>query len=651
MEQASKMVRSKTLAAPFVLLLAGAFALLALTVGWLVWRQAQISREGRRLNNLLKETLTLNERLRFGSSRQAELVRRFVESGDDRLWRQFDQLHFELSQQQTQYLKLDIGLLERRIVSHIGEARAQLEWASEQAAESVRGGKPSAAREALALLPARQAELDNLFRQLNTLQVRKVGEAWDRSAAGIADLFAVAVGAVVAFLVTLAGFAYLLRQRIQRPVQSLLETAVAIRGGELSARAPVHYEDEIGRLARELGSMAESLEGSYHQLEHKVEERTRELRELQEQLVQTEKLSAIGQLVSGVAHELNNPLTTVIGYAELGIQASSPDTDLHDFFAHILDQGDRCRRIVADLLQFARQRPTSRAEVRLNDVVGAALRLKGFEARNRKLRVVEELDPADPRVYADGFKIQQVVLALLNNAVDAILESGTSAGTIWIRTQGGPREATLEVRDNGGGIAEPSRVFEPFYTTKEPGKGTGLGLSIAYGIVQEHGGTIQAANWEDGARLFVALPTTAQPGDTPREEVAASAPTATRGRVLVVDDEMALVNLARAFLGQMGLEVAGATSGEEAISILLSGEVDAIVCDVRIPGKTDGLGVYDWVRGHRPALAQRFLFISGDLVSLEDRTAGQLPARCLRKPFRANELKQEVSALLERVPS
>jgi PAS domain S-box-containing protein len=239
-------------------------------------------------------------------------------------------------------------------------------------------------------------------------------------------------------------------------------------------------------------------------------EETREaydtLRHTQEQLLQSEKMAAVGQLISGVAHELNNPLTAILGYSELLKTEESISGRGADYLEKLYKQAQRTHHIVQNLLSFARQRKPERQQVQVNRVIEDTLALREYDLRSNRIQVHRQLDPSLPEVSADFHQLQQVVLNILNNAFDAVLEAGRD-GEIWVTTSIRDENLTIQITDNGPGVTHLHRVFDPFYTTKPVGKGTGLGLSICYGIVKEHGGEIQARNeTPTGATFTVTLP-------------------------------------------------------------------------------------------------------------------------------------------------
>jgi len=231
----------------------------------------------------------------------------------------------------------------------------------------------------------------------------------------------------------------------------------------------------------------------------------------QEQLLQSQKLAAVGQLVSGVAHELNNPLAAIIGYSQLLESQVTPKGA--DYLEKLMRQAKRTQKIIQDLLTFSRQRKPERSVLDLNTVVEGALMLRDFDIRAHHVQVQRQLAPGLPAVLGDRYQLEQAFLNIIQNACDAILEVAPT-GTLEVRSylsEDGPshlgRQVILEFLDDGVGMKDPNRVFEPFYTTKKVGMGTGLGLSICYGILKEHGGEIEAESRSPQGAIFrVRLP-------------------------------------------------------------------------------------------------------------------------------------------------
>jgi two-component system NtrC family sensor kinase len=232
---------------------------------------------------------------------------------------------------------------------------------------------------------------------------------------------------------------------------------------------------------------------------------------LQSKLLHAEKLAAVGQLVSGVAHEVNNPLTAILGFADLLMENPDlPEVARKDLRV-ILQEAQRTKQIVQNLLSFARQMPPQRKPVQLNAILRRTVQLRAYDFNSHGVQVVEHLDESLPSIIGDAHQLQQVFLNIMNNAYDAVRDTGRPA-RIEIMTASVGAAVEVSFRDNGHGIAYPERIFDPFFTTKEVGKGTGLGLSICYGIVREHNGEILCHNntGGEGATFIVRLPAAAE---------------------------------------------------------------------------------------------------------------------------------------------
>jgi len=228
---------------------------------------------------------------------------------------------------------------------------------------------------------------------------------------------------------------------------------------------------------------------------------------LQAQLRHSEKMAALGQLVSGVAHEINNPLAAIVGYSDLLLENPDISEPAKEELRIVLQEAERTKEIVQNLLHFARQTPARREPLDVHSVLRQVLQLRSYGSAGQDVKVIEHFKSSVPRVFADAHQLQQVFLNILNNAYDAV-NAAQRAGKIEIATSEVKGMIEVTIRDNGTGISDAERIFEPFYTTKEAGKGTGLGLSICYGIVREHGGEVSCANNSDGvgSTFLVRLP-------------------------------------------------------------------------------------------------------------------------------------------------
>ncbi|MBI2060268.1 MAG: response regulator [Nitrospirae bacterium] len=369
-------------------------------------------------------------------------------------------------------------------------------------------------------------------------------------------------------------------------------------------------------------------------------------KEVEEQLRQAEKLSAVGELMSGTAHELNNPLTVILGNAELLMKTDSIE-DAHDMLDSILQAAHRCRRIVQNLLRFVRNEPPRKTPVDMNQLLDQTLTLRQYEFAVHDVKLLPEYDASLPTTAGDPCQISQVFLNLIGNAYDAMREKN-KGGTLAIRTKAEDGRIRIDFEDDGPGFKDLSRAFEPFYTTKPVGSGTGLGLSVSYGIIKEHEGTMIAANRaEGGARISIWLPsvesitmTQAKPKQPKPAKVTR------RGHILVVDNETMILQITKRILKDQH-EVVTASDGQAALVALDSKDFDAVITDLTMPGSVGGVEIYAWIATHRPKLRDRVIFSTGDIVSDETRGfLSSLTNMILAKPFSPIDLTETLSQVL-----
>jgi len=369
-------------------------------------------------------------------------------------------------------------------------------------------------------------------------------------------------------------------------------------------------------------------------------------RDLYQQLLQAEKMAALGQTISGVAHELNNPLATILSWAER-LAERSLDSSSRKGVEVILAESERAARIVRNLLTFARKRQSTRAMIELNHVVRETLALRAYEQTLTNIDLVTALASGLPQVFADAHQIQQVLLNLVINAEQAMI-SANGRGSLVVRTwHDADRDAVvLEVTDDGPGVSADMRgkIFDPFFTTKEVGKGTGLGLTVAYAIVQEHGGRIRVEERSQGAAFLVELPVS-DVGVTrkaPRAQGAPSMEAVQGAAVLLVEDERALAAAVSEALTDAGLKVDYAGDGEEALARVRQKDYDAVICDLKMP-RVDGMMLYRAMAAATPALARRVIFVTGDVAGTDaERFLEETGCRWLAKPFRLGDLLRAV---------
>jgi PAS domain S-box-containing protein len=339
-----------------------------------------------------------------------------------------------------------------------------------------------------------------------------------------------------------------------------------------------------------------------------------EIARQREALHQSEKLNALGSLLANVAHELNNPLSVVVGYATM-LRDQAPDPATRERAVKVQAAAERCARIVRTFLAMARRKPEAWGPVAMNQVVESALEVAGYGLRTADVEVVLDLAPDLPPALGDGDQLTLVLMNLIVNAQHA-LQTRPPPRRLEITTRERDGRVQVELADNGPGIPAEiaARIFEPFFTTKPQGAGTGIGLSVCQGIVSAHKGEIAVASQPSGGALFtVSLPATeGRPAAAPAREM----PREIRGRILVVEDEAEIAQMVAEILGRDGHEVILAGSGREALARLEGAPVDLIISDVRMPD-LDGPGLHGELTARSPALARRVMFMTGDVLTPE----------------------------------
>jgi signal transduction histidine kinase len=374
-----------------------------------------------------------------------------------------------------------------------------------------------------------------------------------------------------------------------------------------------------------------------------------ETRDIYHQLLQAEKMAALGQTISGVAHELNNPLATILSWAERLSQRTALEPSVRRGLDTIFSESERAARIVRNLLTFARKRQTTRAMVDVNQVVRETLALRAYEQRVSNIMVIDALAAGLPQVFADGHQVQQVLLNLIINAEQAMLQAN-GRGILVLRTWHDPDQESviLEINDDGPGIPDEvqPKIFDPFFTTKEVGKGTGLGLTVAYAIVQEHGGRIRLeSRVTAGTSFYVELPITGAklpPAPVTRGRMQLPVEPPADASILIVEDETPLAIAVMDMLRDAGYVVDHAADGEEALSKVKQQAFDLVICDLKMP-RLDGKAFYRTLADAVPGLAKRVIFVTGDVAGTEaERFLEESGCRWLAKPFRLGDLLRAV---------
>jgi len=388
-----------------------------------------------------------------------------------------------------------------------------------------------------------------------------------------------------------------------------------------------------------------------------------EKRRLQDQLLQSEKMSAIGQLIAGVAHDLNNPLASVVGFSDLLGEAPDVPPRLAEPLAVIRQEAERASAIVRNLLSFARRQEGERQLQSIRPILESTHQLLKNQLLAAHVELTLTFEPGLPEVEVHANQIKQVFVNIINNAAQAIATTRykDGGGHIDIVTRCEPDGLSVNISDNGPGIPEAvaHRVFEPFFSTKSEGEGTGLGLSICLGIVKEHGGDIivdpGGAGSGRGATFTVELPTGVRAGLSPLAGTG-DADATTRGgsperaehlRVLVVDDEPHILHYMQATLESWGHEVAVANDGSQALKRALMQPFDLIICDLRMP-RLGGREMFHTLARMHPTVADRIIFATGDTVRGDTlQFLEELGRPFLQKPFKLDALRRVLAGVVK----
>jgi signal transduction histidine kinase/CheY-like chemotaxis protein len=449
-----------------------------------------------------------------------------------------------------------------------------------------------------------------------------------------------ALATSLAGLALLVGLLLLLVRSITRPIAALVDAAHAIGQGDLRRRVDAVGADEMGALSQAFNEMAAKLESN--RATHS---------ELQTQLIQAEKLSAVGQLISSVAHELNNPLGAISGYAQILLMDSLPPQVREDLI-HVRDNVKRCQKVVDNLLFFVRQSARECKRVDINAAVESSLELLRYRLQKTEdVQVVLDLVPAPPPVLGDFQQIVQVLVNLIGNACDAMDGVSRAEGKrLILRTSAHKGSAIVEIEDNGVGIRPESlaKIFNAFFTTKAPGKGTGLGLPICRQIAREHGGDVTVDSRPGRGTIFrLELPPAVEEvrAEEPEPEPVLLPPAPGR-RVLVADDEKGIADLIARVLREDGDEVHVVHDGVEALNKLAAATYDLVITDIEME-RAKGQDVYAALRGPDGRTTVPLAFITGDILNpkvLDFLTKSECVY--LTKPFDIQELRQAARRLL-----
>lgn len=468
-----------------------------------------------------------------------------------------------------------------------------------------------------------------------------------------------------------------------QPLDQLRQLVAEIRRGNLNATMEVPQNIELGSLVGGFLEMEKELTSVRDSLEQKVEERTARLEEAQSELLQAAKLASLGQLVSGVAHEINNPLTSILGFSEVLLNRQGTDPVLQRPLRMIREEALRVRHLVSNLTSFARRAPSRVQRTDLRNLLTDLADLRQYQllANNISLHLQSPKDPV--WVIADPDQLAQVLLNFVLNSEQAIQDS-RPRGDIWVGCGKEKGLAWLSVKDNGAGIdvAIRDRIFDPFFTTKPAGQGSGLGLSIAHGVVQQHHGSIRVdTKLGEGTTFLIRLPLApAQTGNPPvstdsepkrpqvllfdpavepeKREASAEVsgvsvlpPSPPKSEispsyhVLVIDDEQGILEMVSDALERLDCHSTLVPGSAGAAAAIEHGNFNLIVCDLKMPGQ-NGLDILRFIREKRPDLASRFLLMTGNLADTEKHAVELAGVPVLPKPFTLARLRETVVAIL-----
>jgi len=438
-------------------------------------------------------------------------------------------------------------------------------------------------------------------------------------------------------------FHFLLTRRTAR----LVRAAEQVAGGNLDARSGLTGGDELGRLSRAFDSVALAVQRNFAEKQRSAEAFAQQ----RDALHQREKLAALGSLLAGVAHELNNPLSVVVARAVMLEEQGHPPTQAAA--QKIRTAAERCARIVRTFLAMARQQPPERGPVAVNEVVTAALDITSYTVRTSNIEVAVDLAQDIPLILADPDQLHQVLLNLIVNA-QQVLQDRPGRRRMRLASRFDPDAGVIRiaVADNGPGIPEHlrMRVFEPYFTTKPTGMGTGVGLAVSHGIVAAHGGTLTLDCPEMGGAVFtITLPVC--PTDAKRAEAGPEGEeSAGRRKVLIVDDEAEIREILAEILTGAQHRVAAVSSGREALERMALERYDVILTDIRMPD-LDGRTLYREIERRWPAQAARVVFVTGDsLTSTLYEFANECGRPVIEKPFVPMDVRRVVAEIAEQDP-
>ncbi|MER3448030.1 MAG: hypothetical protein C4291_14910, partial [Candidatus Dadabacteria bacterium] len=442
-----------------------------------------------------------------------------------------------------------------------------------------------------------------------------------------------------------AGKALGARALLSLPVESNGETIGVVHFSSLEKTSFTRQElDFLLSLGSQIGT-AIAKARMFEEIKHRAQELRvlyENLKDIQERLIQPERLASLEELVSSISHEISNPLTPIIGYSQRLLMQTDLDEQKKQSLGIIHSSAHRVGKIIEKLLLFSRRYKPTREYVDINNLLEKTIEFRDYQLRLGNIEVIKDLDPKLPKTMADPHYLQHVFFNIIRNAEQAIGDA-RGKGKLLVKTRA-RQEGIIEISftDDGPGIPKEilRKIFDPFFTTKPVGKERGLGLSVSYGIIKEHGGGIYALSGGKGkgATFKIELPIVKEEAVLTEEAKISRVSTAKEKRVLVVEDEVVINNLIRDILEEERYKVDLASNGEEALAKIDINSYDLIICDIKMP-HMNGKQFYNEIKKRHNSLADRFIFITGDPSSQTVDFINRTGNRFLEKPFRIDEFK------------
>ena len=433
----------------------------------------------------------------------------------------------------------------------------------------------------------------------------------------------------------------------QCPHQQAMKTKKPARADFFEPHLGLYLDISVSPLLGQDGQIRSTIHTFKDITERRQMEKEKE--ELEQKTRVNSRLATVGQMASGIAHEINNPLTGVIGFSQL-LQKKDVPEDIKKNLKIICNGAERVASIVQRLLIFARQQKPERKKLDINEPIKSTIAIRAYEMEASNIDITMELAPDLPRIVADRGQLQQVFLNIILNA-EAEMKLAHGKGSLLIRTGRIDNTIRISFKDDGLGIPKENleRIFDPFFTTREVGEGIGLGLSICHGIVAEHGGRIWAESEVDkGATFIVELPIITEIKETESAEPAAvETENEAKPKILVVDDELIVQEFLSEVLTEAGWQVESVGNSSDALERIESDGYSVVLLDIKMRGMS-GIELYEHLQKTAPSMAKRVVFITGDVMGEDTwKFLRETKAPYLTKPFDEDKLMEKIDSVVK----